>query len=81
MSSFHGDTKLWLHSKLRNDENPWSTGSKGSQFTNNILNDIFDSFVHLESKGKIKILLAMLEIPLRKMEDLQVTNFENFSPS
>ena len=68
----HSDTTLWLHSKLRNDENPWSTGNIASQFTNNILNDIFESFVQLESKAKIKILLAMLEIPLRNMKSLQV---------
>ena len=68
----HGDTTLWLHSKLRSDENPWSTGNIASQFTNTVLNDIFDCFMQLESKAKIKILLAMLEIPLRNMESLQV---------
>ena len=68
----HTDTALWLHNKLRNDESPWCSGNIASQFTNNILNDIYDCFMQLESKAKIKILLSLLEIPLRNMEGLKV---------
>ena len=68
----HTDAALWLHNKLRSDDSLWSSGNIASQFTVNILHDIYDCFVQLDSKAKIKILLAMLEIPLRNMTELRV---------
>jgi len=68
----HTDAVLWLHNKLRSDDSLWSSGNIASQFTANILHDIYDCFVQLDSKSKIKILLAMLEIPLRNMSELRV---------
>lgn len=66
------DTALWLHNKLGSDDNLWSTGSIASQFTKQVLNNIYDCFLQLDEKMKIKTLLSFLEIPLRNVQDFQV---------
>ena len=65
-------TALWIHNKLANDDNKWSSGGIASQFNKTVLNNVYDCFLQLPAKSKIKILLSLLEIPLRNMEDLQV---------
>ena len=65
-------TALWLHNKLENDDNQWSSGGIASQFNKSSLNNVYDCFLQLAVKSKIKILLSFLEIPLRNMEALQV---------
>lgn len=65
------DTSLWLHNKLGNDDNLWSTGGIASQFTKTVLQNTYDIFVQLDTRMKIKTLLSFLEIPLRNMQEFQ----------
>ena len=73
--SMHTDVALWLHNKFRNDESLWSSGGIASQFNSAILRNIYDCFSQLEAKTKIKVVLSILEVPLRNMNDLKVNFF------
>ena len=71
------DTLSWLHNKLSNSENTWSSTGIASQFNENLLKYIYDSFLQLEAKEKIQLLLSFLEIPLRNMESFKARRFAN----
>lgn len=66
------DTSMWLCNKLDSIDNQWSSGGIATHFSNTILHNIYDCFLQLETKLKIKLLLTFLKIPLRNMEGLQV---------
>lgn len=65
------DTSMWLCNKLDSIDNQWSSGGIATHFSNTILHNIYDCFLQLETKLKIKLLLTFLKIPLRNMEGLQ----------
>uniref|UniRef100_T2M5I2 Negative elongation factor A n=1 Tax=Hydra vulgaris TaxID=6087 RepID=T2M5I2_HYDVU len=62
------DTLGWLRNKLSSSENAWSSTTIASQLNETMLKYIYDSFLQLEAKEKIQLLLSFLEIPLRNME-------------
>ncbi|OQR68294.1 negative elongation factor A-like, partial [Tropilaelaps mercedesae] len=60
------DTSLWLHNKLGTND-LWSSHSICSQLNRDLLRKIPQIFPDLQSQVKLKLILAILHIPLRNM--------------
>ncbi|XP_022672460.1 negative elongation factor A-like isoform X2 [Varroa jacobsoni] len=60
------DTSLWLHNKLGTND-LWSSHSICSQLNRELLRKIPQIFPDLQSQVKLKLILAILHIPLRNM--------------
>lgn len=63
------NTSLWLHNKLGHND-LWSGGSICSQLNADVLKNIVDCFVDLQSLVKLKLLLSFLHIPRRSVEQV-----------
>ncbi|CAG2117289.1 unnamed protein product, partial [Medioppia subpectinata] len=65
----NSDTSLWLHNKLGTSHDLWSdTSSIISQLNGDVLRNIRDCFVDLQSQVKLKLLLSFLHISRRNVE-------------
>ncbi|XP_054712532.1 negative elongation factor A-like [Uloborus diversus] len=63
------DTSLWLHNKLGTSNDLWSGGSICSQLNQDVLKNIRECFLDLQSQVKLKLLLSFLHIPRRNVEE------------
>ncbi|KAG8184329.1 hypothetical protein JTE90_018734 [Oedothorax gibbosus] len=63
------DTSLWLHNKLGTSNDLWNGGSICSQFNQDVLRNIRECFIELQSQVKLKLLLSFLHIPRRNVEE------------
>ncbi|XP_013790703.1 negative elongation factor A-like isoform X1 [Limulus polyphemus] len=66
------DTSLWLHNKLGTSNDLWSGGSICSQLNQDVLRNIRECFIELQSQVKLKLLLSFLHIPRRNVDEWQV---------
>ncbi|KAF8789812.1 Negative elongation factor A like protein [Argiope bruennichi] len=71
------DTSLWLHNKLGTSNDLWSGGSICSQLNQDVLRNIRECFIELQSQVKLKLLLSFLHIPRRNVEEWKVELEEN----
>ncbi|XP_037947286.1 negative elongation factor A [Teleopsis dalmanni] len=63
------DTSLWLHNKLGTSNDSWISGSICSQLNKEVLRNIKDCFVDLQTQVKLKLLLSFFHIPRRMVEE------------
>lgn len=63
-----GDISLWLHNKLGSSDQ-WAAGSITSQLNKEILLQVKDCFHVLQSQVKLKLILSMLHITPRSIEE------------
>lgn len=63
-----GDISLWLHNKLGSSDQ-WAAGSITSQLNKDILLQVKDCFHVLQSQVKLKLVLSMLHITPRSIEE------------
>lgn len=63
------DTSLWLHNKLGTND-LWSSHSICSQLDKELLGKIPQIFSDLQSQVKLKLILAIIHIPLRNMAEV-----------
>jgi len=63
------DTSLWLHNKLGSNES-WSGGSISSQLNPEVLRNIKDCFMDLQTQVKLKLLLSFFHIPRRNIDEV-----------
>ncbi|CAN8003415.1 unnamed protein product [Ixodes pacificus] len=66
------DTSLWLHNKLGTSNDLWSGYSICSQLNQDVLKNIRECFIDLQSQVKLKLLLSFLHIPRRNVEEWKV---------
>ena len=65
------DTSLWLHNKLGTSNDLWAGSSIISQLNQDVLKNIRECFIELQSQVKLKLLLAFLHIPRRNVEEVK----------
>uniref|UniRef100_A0A6G1S752 Negative elongation factor A n=1 Tax=Aceria tosichella TaxID=561515 RepID=A0A6G1S752_9ACAR len=63
------DTALWLHNKLGTSNDQWSGKTIVSQLSRDKLRNIRDCFIDLQPQVKLKLLLAIIHIAKRNVED------------
>ncbi|KAK7071218.1 hypothetical protein SK128_001675 [Halocaridina rubra] len=68
-ASRDGDISLWLHNKLGTSSDTWSETSISSQLNVDVLRNIKECFVELQTQVKLKLLLSFFHIPKRNVED------------
>ncbi|KAG7162941.1 Negative elongation factor A-like [Homarus americanus] len=59
------DISLWLHNKLGTSADTWSEGSICAQLNVEVLRNIKECFVELQTQVKLKLLLSFFHIPKR----------------
>lgn len=63
------DTALWLHNKLGTSHDQWSGRTIVSQLSRDKLRSIRDCFIDLQPQVKLKLLLAIIHIAKRNVEE------------
>ncbi|XP_050732140.1 negative elongation factor A-like [Eriocheir sinensis] len=63
------DISLWLHNKLGTSSDTWSEGSICAQLNVDVLRNIKECFVELQTQVKLKLLLSFFHIPKRNVEE------------
>ncbi|XP_076028765.1 negative elongation factor A-like [Oratosquilla oratoria] len=63
------DISLWLHNKLGTSSDTWTEGSICSQLNIEVLRNIKECFVELQTQVKLKLLLSFFQIPKRNVEE------------
>lgn len=63
------DTALWLHNKLGTSNDQWSGRTIVSQLSKEKLRNIRDCFLDLQPQVKLKLLLAIIHIAKRNVEE------------
>jgi negative elongation factor A len=79
MAAREGDVALWLHNKLGSTDDLWSGSSICSQLTHERLVLIRDCFHNLQPHVKVKLLLSLLHIPKRNVEQVNTANKQNIT--
>jgi len=69
------DTSLWLHNKLGSNE-PWTSGSITAQLNAEVLRNIKECFIDLQTQVKLKLLLSFFHIPKRSIDEVRLTWFK-----
>ena len=64
------DTSLWLYNKLGTSNDTWIGGSICSQLNAEVLRNIRECFIELQTQVKLKLLLSFLHIPRRHIEEV-----------
>ena len=64
------DISLWLHNKLGTSSDTWSEGSICSQLNIEVLRNIKECFVELQTQVKLKLLLSFFHLPKRNVEEV-----------
>ena len=65
------DISLWLHNKLGTSSDTWSEGSICAQLNVDVLRNIKECFVELQTQVKLKLLLSFFHIPKRNVEEVR----------
>lgn len=63
------DTALWLHNKLGTSNDQWSGRTIVSQLSRDKIRSIRDCFIDLQPQVKLKLLLAIIHITKRNVEE------------
>nr|CAG4637148.1 EOG090X08WB [Ceriodaphnia reticulata]SVE73036.1 EOG090X08WB [Ceriodaphnia reticulata] len=63
------DTSLWLHNKLGTSTDSWAGGSICSQLNPEVLKNIQECFVELQTQVKLKFLLSFFQFSRRNLEE------------
>lgn len=66
------DIALWLHNKLGTSSDTWSEGSICSQLNIDVLRNIKECFMELQTQVKLKLLLSFFHIPKRNVEEVSI---------
>nr|CAG4650283.1 EOG090X08WB [Sida crystallina] len=66
------DTSLWLHNKLGTSNDSWAGGSICSQLNPEVLKNIQECFVELQTQVKLKFLLSYFQLSRRNLEEWRV---------
>ena len=64
------DTSLWLHNKLGTSTDSWAGGSICSQLNSEVLKNIQECFVELQTQVKLKFLLSYFQLSRRNLEEV-----------
>lgn len=64
------DTSLWLHNKLGISTDSWAGGSICSQLNPEVLKNIQECFVELQTQVKLKFLLSFFQFSRRNLEEV-----------
>lgn len=64
------DTGLWLHNKLGSTDELWTPSSIGSLLTVSVIDNIRLCFSSLSPAVKLKLLLGMLHLPRRTVDEV-----------
>ena len=65
------DTSLWLHNKLGDSEDLWSgISSISTQLKGDVLQNIQPCFQGLHPTVKLKVLMAILHMPRRNVDEV-----------
>nr|XP_039265831.1 negative elongation factor A-like [Styela clava] len=67
------DTALWLHNKLGSAEELWVSSSIGGIIKTDTIDNIFRCFSVLSTTVKMKLLLGILHLPRRSLEEMKHT--------
>ncbi|KAG8137736.1 putative Negative elongation factor A-like protein [Naja naja] len=65
------DTGLWLHNKLGSADELWAPPSIASLLTASVIDNICLCFHGLSSPVKLKLLLGVLHLPRRAVDELR----------
>uniref|UniRef100_A0A8C5LUT0 Negative elongation factor complex member A n=1 Tax=Leptobrachium leishanense TaxID=445787 RepID=A0A8C5LUT0_9ANUR len=65
------DTGLWLHNKLGSADELWSPPSIASLLTASVIDNVRLCFHNLSSAVKLKLLLGMLHLPRRTVDEMK----------
>uniref|UniRef100_A0AAR2L5U7 HDAg domain-containing protein n=1 Tax=Pygocentrus nattereri TaxID=42514 RepID=A0AAR2L5U7_PYGNA len=65
------DTGLWLHNKLGSTDELWTPSSIGSLLTVSVIDNIRLCFSTLSPAVKLKLLLGMLHLPRRTVDEMK----------
>ncbi|XP_072543618.1 negative elongation factor A [Salminus brasiliensis] len=65
------DTGLWLHNKLGSTDELWTPSSIGSLLTVSVIDNIRLCFSSLSPAVKLKLLLGMLHLPRRTVDEMK----------
>ncbi|KAG9274442.1 negative elongation factor A isoform X1 [Astyanax mexicanus] len=65
------DTGLWLHNKLGSTDELWTPSSIGSLLTVSVIDNIRLCFSTLSPAVKLKLLLGMLRLPRRTVDEMK----------
>lgn len=65
------DTGLWLHNKLGSTDELWAPPSIASLLTASVIDNIRLCFHGLSSAVKLKLLLGMLHLPRRAVDEVR----------
>ncbi|XP_039397120.1 negative elongation factor A isoform X2 [Mauremys mutica] len=71
------DTGLWLHNKLGSTDELWAPPSIASLLTASVIDNIRLCFHSLSSAVKLKLLLGMLHLPRRAVDEMKDTGSLN----
>nr|CAG4643322.1 EOG090X08WB [Ilyocryptus agilis] len=69
MATVNSDTSLWLHNKLGTSTDSWTGGSICSQLNPEVLKNIQECFVELQTQVKLKFLLSFFQFSRRNLEE------------
>ena len=64
------DTSLWLHNKLGTSTDSWAGGSICSQLNIEVLKNIQECFMELQTQVKLKFLLSFFQFSRRNLEEV-----------
>lgn len=67
------DTALWLHNKLGSAEELWVSSSVGGIIKTDTIDNIYRCFTVLTSTVKLKLLLGILHLPRRNLDEMKHT--------
>jgi len=74
------DTPLWLHNKLGSSEELWIPSSISGIIKTSTIDNIFRCFPVLTTTVKLKLLLGILHLPRRNLEEVHnLINLEMFN--
>ncbi|CAN0107020.1 negative elongation factor A isoform X1 [Lampetra fluviatilis] len=65
------DTSLWLHNKLGSPDELWTPSSIVSLLTKDVIRNIQECFHALSSPVKLKLLLGVLHLPRRTVDEMK----------
>lgn len=74
------DTGLWLHNKLGSTDELWTPPSIASLLTVSVIDNIRLCFSSLSPPVKLKLLLGMLHLPRRTVDEVGSRRWLAFSP-
>ena len=71
------DTALWLHNKLGTAEELWIPSSISGIIKTTTIDNIYRCFRVLTTTVKLKLLLGVLHLPRRNLEEVRIYHCQN----